>query len=202
MENDSQDRVQSLDLSVPIWDHFFLVAPLVLVGSKDASGDYNQAPKHMAMPMGWENFFAFVCTPTHSTLQNIERERVFTVTYPRPTQVLLASLAATARDDDSLKPALQSVPTFAASKVDGRFVRDGYIFLECELDRTVGQFGRNSLIIGRIVAAQVHEQALRASVENDAELLEGSPLLAYLQPGRFARIGRSHPFPFPVEFQI
>lgn len=202
METDSQDQIQSLDLSAPIWDRFFLVSALVLIGSKGAGGEYNQAPKHMATPMGWDNFFGFVCSVAHSTYQNIQRENVFTVTYPRPTQVVLASLAATAREHDNLKPTLESVPTFAASTIDGRFVRDGYVFLECALERTVGDFGRNSLVIGRIVAAQVHAHALRSATEDDGRLVEAAPLLAYLQPGRFARISQSHAFPFPTEFRL
>ena len=93
MEAEGYERIQSLDLAAPIWDSFYVVAPLVLIGTKDAGGDYNQAPKHMAFPMGWDNYFGFVCTPEHSTYQNIQRERVFTGTFPRPTQVILASLA-------------------------------------------------------------------------------------------------------------
>ncbi|UCG26553.1 MAG: flavin reductase, partial [Chloroflexota bacterium] len=161
MEAEGYERIQSLDLAMPIWDSFFFVAPLVLIGTKDAGGGYNQAPKHMAFPMGWDNYFGFVCTPDHSTHQNIEREGAFTVTLPRPTQVILASLAATPRNDDNFKPSLLSLPTFEARSVDGRFVSDGFVFLECELDRFVESFGRNSLIIGRVVAAHVHERALR-----------------------------------------
>ncbi|MGD2077168.1 MAG: flavin reductase [Chloroflexota bacterium] len=202
MESESYARIHSLDLSAPIWENFFVIAPLVLVGTKDAGGDYNQAPKHMAFPMGWDNYFGFVCTPDHATHQNIIREKVFTVTYPRPTQVILASLAATARDEDNTKPTLHAVPTFGARKVDGRFVRDGYVFLECELERVIGEFGRNDLIVGRIVAGHVHHSAFRTSGDEDGELIEGAPLLAYLQPGRFARVRDSYPFPFPTEFQL
>jgi flavin reductase (DIM6/NTAB) family NADH-FMN oxidoreductase RutF len=155
----------------------------------------------MAMPMGWDNLFGFVCAPAHSTYQNIKRERVFTVTYPRPTQVVLASLAATSRDDDNSKPALESVPTFPADQVDGRFVLDGHVFLECELDRMLDDVGRNSLLIGRIVAAQVSQSAMRAGDDDEGVIAE-APLLAYLQPGRFARISQSHSFPFPTEFRL
>ncbi len=201
METEGYERIQSLDPAASIWDDFFVVAPLVLVGTKDDGGEYNQAPKHLAFPMGWDNFFGFVCTPSHSTYQNIKRERIFTVTYPRPTQVILASLAATTRDDDNFKPALLSLPTFSAKEVDGRFVSDGYIFLECEVERFVESFGRNSLIVGSIVAAHVHERALRSTSGDDGEMIETAPLLAYLQPGRFARIAQSHEFPFPSDFQ-
>lgn len=202
METDRMEQIQPLDVSAPIWDRFFVVSPLVLVGTRDVDGSYNQAPKHMAFPIGWDNYFGFVCTPAHSTYQNVQREEVFTVTYPRPTQVVLASLAATARNDDSFKPTLQSVPTFAASEVDGRFVQDGYVFLECELECFVGEFGRNSLVVGRIIAAHVHECAVRADEREDGELIQSSPLLSYLQPGRFARIAVSHEFPFPTDFRL
>jgi len=202
MEIDGYEQIQSLDVAKPIWDNFFTVAPLVLIGTKDEGGEYNQAPKHMAAPMGWGNYFGFVCTEAHSTYQNIMREQVFTVTYPRPTQVILASLAATPRDDDNFKPALQSVPTFAAQKVDGQFVSAGYVFLECELERTVDELDRNTLIIGRIIAAHVHERALRLTDADEAALVASAPLLAYLQPGRFARIEHSHAFPFPTGFRL
>ena len=202
MEAERYERIQSLDLATPIWDGFFVVAPLVLIGTKDVSGDYNQAPKHMAFPVGWDNYFGFVCTPEHSTYQNIKRERVFTVTFPRPTQVILASLAAAPRDDDNFKPSLVSLPTFEAKSVDGRFVDDGYVFLECELERFVENFGRNSLIIGRIIAAHVHERALRDASKDDGEMMAEAPLLVYLQPGRFARIEQSQAFPFPPDFRL
>jgi flavin reductase (DIM6/NTAB) family NADH-FMN oxidoreductase RutF len=201
MEAEGYERIQSLDLATPIWDNFYVVAPLVLIGTKDAGGEYNQAPKHMAIPMGWDNYFGFVCTPDHGTYHNIERDGVFTVTFPRPTQVILASLAAAPRDDDNFKPTLLSLPTFEAKSVDGRFVDDGYVFLECELNRFVENFGRNSLIIGRIIAAHVHEQALRDASRDDGEMISEAPLLAYLQPGRFARIELSHAFPFPTDFR-
>lgn len=202
MEAEGYERIQSLDLATPIWDSFYVVAPLVLIGTKDAGGDYNQAPKHMAFPMGWDNYFGFVCTPEHSTYQNIQRERVFTVTFPRPTQVILASLAAAPRGDDNFKPSLLSLPTIEARSVDGRFVDDGYVFLECELERFVENFGRNSLIIGRIIAAHVHERALRDASKDDGEMMAEAPLLVYLQPGRFARIEQSQAFPFPPDFRL
>ena len=47
---DSPDLVH-LDMSQPIWDRFFWVAPLVVVGTKEDER-YNLAPKHMAFPLG------------------------------------------------------------------------------------------------------------------------------------------------------
>jgi hypothetical protein len=32
----------------------------------------------MVTPMGWQNYFGFVCTPAHATCQKIERSGEFT----------------------------------------------------------------------------------------------------------------------------
>jgi flavin reductase (DIM6/NTAB) family NADH-FMN oxidoreductase RutF len=200
MAEQPRQGIQTLELDQPIWDRFFTVAPLVLVGTRDQGGQYNQAPKHMAIPMGWDNYFGFVCTPEHATYQNVVREAVFTVTYPRPTQVVLAALAAAPRYDDDLKPSLLAVPTFPATIIDGRFVKDGYVFLECGLERIVDDFGENSLVTGRIVAAHVHEDMLRVPGGEDQDLILGAPLLAYLEPGRYSRVEQSFAFPYPKDF--
>ena len=184
----------------PIWDRVFTVNPLVLIGTGEKGGGYNLAPKHMAFPMGWENYFGFVCTPHHLTYHNTRREGVFTVSYPRPTQVVLASLAASPREDDGAKPLLDALPTFPASEVDGVFIRDGYLFLECVLDRIVDDFGENSLITGRIVATHVRGDYLRVSERDDQDLIHESPLLAYLSPGRYAPLRENYSFPFPKDF--
>src|SRR5207342_3425489 len=60
-----------------LWERVFTVAPLVIVGSKEADGTYDLAPKHMAMPLGWRRRYGFVCTPRHRTYRNIERHGVF-----------------------------------------------------------------------------------------------------------------------------
>lgn len=197
-----QDRIQTLDITLPVWERFFTVAPLVLIGTKEQGGGYDLAPKHMALPLGWGNYFGFVCTPRHRTYQNIQRARIFTVSYPRPTQVLLASLAAVPRCDEAEeKPSLYVLPTFPARQVDGVFIEDAYVFLECELDRVIDGFGDNSLVAGRIVAAHAHEDVLRTSDRDEQELIYTAPLFAYLYPGRMARISASYSFPFPVDFK-
>lgn len=187
-----------LDISQPVWDRFFWVAPLVLVGTREAGGGHDLAPKHMAMPIGWENYFGFVCTPRHHTYSNIRREGVFTVTYPRPDQLVLTSLAASPRCSDDVKPALSVLPVFPADRVDGVLVDGGYMYLECELDRIIDAFGVNSLIIGRIVAARVAEDSERIHEGGDQDLIHNAPLLAYIHPGRFAAIDQSLSFPFPA----
>jgi flavin reductase (DIM6/NTAB) family NADH-FMN oxidoreductase RutF len=184
----------------PVWERVFTVNPLVVVGTKEEDGGYDLAPKHMAIPMGWENYFGFVCTPRHRTYHNARREGVFTVSYPRPTQVVLASLAAAPRESDGSKLAAHALPTFPATEVDGLFIEDAYLFLECALDRIADDFGENSLIVGRILAAHVREDYLRASERDDQDLIHGSPLVAYLSPGRYAPVGESYSFPFPAGF--
>lgn len=187
-----------LDIREPVWDRFFWVAPLVLVGSMDGDGGHDLAPKHMAMPLGWDNFFGFVCTPRHQTYQNIRREGVFTVSYPRPSQLVLTSLAASPRCGENDKPSLHALPVFPASRVAGVLVEGGSAFLECETEKIVDGFGVNSLIIGRVVAAHVAEDAERYCDGDDQALIHQSPLLAYLNPGRFTTIDESYSFPFPA----
>jgi flavin reductase (DIM6/NTAB) family NADH-FMN oxidoreductase RutF len=194
------DRLVPLATSRPIWDRFFGVFPLVLVGSKEEDGTFNLAPKHLAMPLGWENYFGFVCSPCHTTYHNIRRHGTFTVSYPRLTEVLLASLAAAPRCEDRTKPSLLALPTFPARQVDGVLVRDCYLFLECTLHSVLDGFGPNSLVVGNVVAAAAHEDALRGVERDEGEQIFQFPLLAYLSPGRVAEIRQSTAFPFPKGF--
>ena len=190
-----------LDTTSSIWEKFFSVFPLVVIGTREADGSDDLAPKHLAMPMSWSNHFGFVCTPRHNTFQNIERTQQFSVTYMRPSQAVLASLAATPRCDDGSKPITQSLPTFAAGKIDAPLLKDGYLFLECELQQRVDNLGDNSLIIGRVISARIAEDALRSSGQDDEDLVFNAPLLAYLYPGRFAEISSTTQLPFPAGFK-
>ena len=196
-----QPELVELDTSQPIWERFFTVFPLVVIGTRDESGTVDLAPKHLAIPLSWGGHFGFVCAATHRTYQNIQRTREFTVTYARPSQVVLASLAASPRCDDDSKPVVESLPTFPATSVDGVFLQDGYLFLECRLQAIYDDFGRNSLIAGEIIAARVAEDALKRADEDDQDLLMASPLLAYLYPGRFATISATNKLPFPSGFK-
>jgi len=64
---------------------------------------------------------------------------------------------------------------------DGVLVEDGCFFLECELDRVVDGFGINSLVIGRVVAAQADRDALRSLDPDD--VLQVSYLETFLRIG-------------------
>jgi flavin reductase (DIM6/NTAB) family NADH-FMN oxidoreductase RutF len=200
MPANDADSLVPLATDRPIWDRFFAVFPLVIVGSKEEGGRCNLAPKHMAMPLGWENHYCFVCSPAHATYHNIRRHGAFTVSYPRPTEVLLASLAAAPRCEDSSKPSLLVLPTFPARQVDGVLVKGCYLFLECRLHTILDGFGANSLIIGNVVAAAAREVALRAEERDEGEQIFQSPLLAYVSPGRLAEIRQTTAFPFPEGF--
>ena len=199
-DNGSENLIE-LDTGESIWESFFTVFPLVVIGTREADGSDDLAPKHLAMPMSWNNHFGFVCTPRHNTYQNIQRDGEFSVTYMRPSQTVLASLAATPRCDDGSKPITQALPTFAAEKVNASLVQDGYLFLECELHQIIDDLGDNSLIMGRIIAARVAEDALRSSELDDEDLVYASPLLAYLYPGRFTEIANTNKLPFPAGFK-
>ncbi len=194
------ENLITLDLDRPWWERCFCVAPLIVVGTKEANGEYNLAPKHMAMPLGWSNYFGFVCTPRHRTYQNIGRERSFTVSFPSTDEVILASLAAAPRDSTDTKPSLVALPTQPATIIDGVFLQGAYLNLECELEEIIDGFGENSLIAGKILAVHVTESALRLWDLDDRDLLLQNPLLAYLAPGRYAKIAESYSFPFPEGF--
>ena len=147
-----------LPLSAPIWGAFFTVAPLVLVGTREEDDSHDLAPKHMAMPLGWQNHFGFVCHPSHATQRNAARTGAFTVSFPRPDSVVQVALAAEGRAAGG-KPSLDAIPVSPATVVDGVLVDDAHLWLECELDRVIDGFGENTLIAGRVVAAAVAEGA-------------------------------------------
>jgi flavin reductase (DIM6/NTAB) family NADH-FMN oxidoreductase RutF len=191
----------TLSPGAALWERVFTLNPLVIVGTRDLGGVADLAPKHLAFPVSWEDYFGFVCTGRHRTYQNILRTRVFTVSYPKPTQLILASLAAAPRCDDGTKAELAALPVFEAQAVDGVLLCDAFLHLECRLDRIVENLGSNSLIIGRIAAAHADIEYLRDEALDDHELIHRSPLLAYLHPGRTARVSESFSFPYPAGFK-
>lgn len=198
MERGTDDGLITLTDDQSPFESVFTVAPLVIVGTREEDGAFNLAPKHLAFPLSWVGHFGFVCTPHHGTYWNAKREGVFTVSYPSPSQIVITSLTASPRCGHDEKPILQAIPTFRASRVEGVLVADGYLYLECELDRIIDGFGDNSLIIGKIVVAHARIEALRSNERDDQDVVRDRPLLAYLCPGRYARIEASNSFPFPA----
>lgn len=200
--NKTEDKTWiDLDTSETIWNRFYTVAPLVVIGTKEGLG-YDLAPKHMVTPLGHQNYFGFVCTPEHGTYHNAKVNEEFTVSFIRPNQVVLASLAASNRcgEDRKEKQIIQNLPTQKGKDVDALIVKDSYLVLECTLDRIIDDFGAFSLIAGKIISAYVQKDALRVSDIEDADTIYNSPLLAYLAYGRFAEIKNSKAFPFPKDF--
>ena len=192
----STPRRVSLGSDHPVWDRFFQVSPLVVIGTIEESGEIDLAPKHMAMPMGWDNYFGFMCTPAHATYGNAVRTGEFTVSVPRPSQIVLASLAAAPRCDDASKPALALLETIPATRVQGALLAEASLHLECRLHRVYDDFGEHSLITGAVVEAHVDEASIRRSDRDDEQLIFEAPLLAYLNPGRYAPVTHSFAFPF------
>jgi len=195
-ESADRDRYVSLSTDDPIWERFFLVAPLVMVGTIEPDGTADLAPKHLVGPASWGSLFGFVCTPSHATYRNVVREEVFTVSYLRPSQIVQASLASAPRDAEGGKPSLAAVPTRPSEAVPGVVVEGSALHLECRLDRIVDNLDENSLVIGRIVAARVDRKALRDPDKDDADVLAASPLLAFLSPDHFATVRAGLHFPF------
>lgn len=213
MPSSDTERLVTLRPPEALWNRFFTLSPLVVVGTREEGGGYTFAPKHLAMPMGWQHYFGFVCTPSHRTYQNIKAAGSFTVSYPRPDQVEAVAALAAPRDAQGQRPAAQEAATFPAEEIDGAFFGGGYLFVECHLERFVDRLGKNSLILGSVAAVHVDEAALRPPAQeqegapaqegapgDDAARLQQVPLLAYLDPGRYAVVRESEAFPFPQDF--
>lgn len=201
MPDSDDDHLVTLPPEYPVWDRFFTVAPLVVVGTSEQDG-YDLAPKHMATPVGHGDHYGFVCTPRHRTYHNANRTGTFTVSYPQPSQILITSLTAAPHcGDEGSAASLVGLPVVPAIRVEGVLLANADAHLECELDRVIDGFGDASLIVGRVVRAAVRREALRATEVSDAELLGRSPLLAYVDPGRYATIRDTQAFPFPEGFE-
>jgi flavin reductase (DIM6/NTAB) family NADH-FMN oxidoreductase RutF len=123
------DDLVELQVGDTFWERVFTVAPLVLVGTKEAEG-WDFAPKHMAMPLGFEGFYCFVCTPRHATYSNLRKHPQFTVSFPGPEQIIESSLAAGGRYEHDVKPSLAAIPSEPARVVDGRVVAGCPLYLE------------------------------------------------------------------------
>ncbi len=202
MKKSTTQNFYALDTSIPIWERIFMVAPLVVIGTKEGD-DYDLAPKHMVTPIGFDNYFGFVCTPKHATYQNIKTAKEFTVSFPLPDQVVLASLSASPRCDDisKSKAIVEALPTIKATTVDALCIAESYLFLECKLFKIIDDFGENSIITGKIVAAHVDKNYLKESEKDEQQQLKENPLLAYIAYGRFAKITETYNFPFPKNFK-
>ncbi|MGI9546374.1 MAG: flavin reductase [Flavobacteriaceae bacterium] len=202
MKTASLKNLVSLDPRIPIWDRVFTVAPLVVVGSRGAGQD-DLAPKHMATPLGFGNYFGFVCTPRHCTYGNIEETGVFSVSFPTPQQLVSVSLSATPRNQETTKSesVLAALSTIRASSMDIPMIDGAYLYLECELFKIVDGFDDYSIITGLIRKAYVHKDYLRMSEQDESVQLQQNPLLAYVAHGRFALIKETYNFPFPKDFQ-
>lgn len=200
MARDNVQLMVSLNVETPIWNHFYMVSPLVVIGTKD-DDQYNLAPKHMAMAMGQENYFGFICTPRHRTYHNIKRYQNFAVSFPRPNQIVNTSLAATPRSpNDAEKYILTAIPSEPSLHIDAPCLCGAYLIFECTLDRIIDGFGTYSLVVGEIIAARVAEDSLRQSDEDEQAMIYQNPMLAYLAYGRFSEIKETTVFPFHKNF--
>ena len=192
----------SLDLENSIWEHFYTVAPLVVVGTKEREG-FDLAPKHMVTPIGFSRFFGFVCTPRHRTYRNLREHGKFSVSFVKPDQVLLSSLAAMPRcsDTEDPKAIVKHIPSFFSDDGDYVFVDGSYLLLECTVHKIIDGFDDYSMITGRIENAVVHPDYLVQSDQSAQQQIYEHPILAYVAQGRFAVIRETMHYPFPKDFK-
>jgi len=192
----------SLNVKESIWEHFYTVAPLVVIGTKENHG-FDLAPKHMATPLGFSDFFGFVCTPRHKTYHNIKEHSRFSVSFVKPDQVLLSSLAAMPRCavKDFPKEITDHIPTVSGEEGETIFLKDSYVMLDCSLHKIIDGFDDYSLITGKIERAMVHKNYKIVSDEGRQQQIYDHPLLAYIAQGRFASIKETLSYPYPKDFQ-
>ncbi len=202
MENLDKENLVSLDTNIPIWDSIYTIAPLIVIGTKENDG-YDLAPKHMATPLGLDNYFGFVCTPRHSTYGNIIKTKEFTVSFPLPSQIITASLSASPRNGEILKSQaiVKVLPIIKATEMDAPLVKDAYLYFECDLFKIIDGFADNSIITGRIKKAYVRKEYMRYSDKDEQQQLKENPLLVYIANGRFAKTSETYNFPFPKDFK-
>ena len=202
MESSTINDLVTLDPHLPIWDRVFTVAPLVIVGSNGEHG-HDLAPKHMATPIGFGNYFGFVCTPRHCTYDNIKELGAFTVSFPTPEQLVSISLSASPRNGDHGKfnAILESLPTIKASSMDILMIDGAYLYLECDLHKIIDGFDDYSLITGEVRKVHVKREYLKTTESDENEQIRSHPLLAYIANGRFAKVTETFNFPFPKDFQ-
>ena len=202
MESLRSENIHSLDISESIWERVFTVAPLVIIGTREGDS-YDLAPKHMVTPLGFGYYFGFVCTPRHSTYRNIQKTREFTVSFPKPDQIVHTSLSATPRSacTDKAEDVLQILSVVEATTMKVPAIAGAYFYLECELFRIIDGFDDYSLITGIVKAAHVDRDYLKVSEVDEREQLANHPLLAYVAQGRFTKISETFNFPFPKDFK-
>ena len=137
-------HIIELDAGKPIWDRCFMVAPLVLVGTRDEDGSLDLAPKAHGVPDGLagttSGLSAAPVTRHTSTSSEPASSRSAIPSLPRYfTQVSPRHRATRV----VRRPSCRAFPTFPAKKVDGEFIEDAYLFLECRpLTRRSTAFGR------------------------------------------------------------
>ena len=192
----------SLDVKESIWEHFYTVAPLVVIGTKENQG-FDLAPKHMATPLGFSDFFGFVCTPRHNTYHNIKKNQRFSVSFVKPSLIFEPSFNTMPRCavKDFPEEITNQIPTVTNHDGEVIFVRDSYVMLDCSAYKIIDGFDDYSLITGKINYAKVHKDYKIVSDEGHQKQIYDNPLLAYIAQGRFASIKETLSYPYPKDFQ-
>jgi len=202
MERIKEQDFAQLNVKQSLLDQVFTVAPLVIVGTREGE-KYDLAPKHMVTPLGFGPYFGFVCTPRHNTFHNIVATGEFTVSFPKPDQLVFTSLSATPRNDSCSKSdvVLDALPVAKALNMDVPVIEGAYLYLECRSIKILDGFDDYAIITGEVVAAYADEDYALGSERDEQDQLQENPLLVYVAPGRFARISQTFNFPFPKDFK-
>lgn len=163
------------------WKPSPLIGQIVLVTSLNQDGQSNVAPKSWVSMMAFEpSMLALGCNLEHWTAQNILRSHEYVINIPGEDLVEVVWQSHTMPhprlvEDTGLTP----IP---AQEVKAPRIEECKAHLECRLDQQL-TYGKEVIIIGKIVAASIDRQAIEAQ-----DPYEYMRLIAFLEAGTYGVI--------------
>jgi flavin reductase (DIM6/NTAB) family NADH-FMN oxidoreductase RutF len=175
----------ALPLDKHQWQPSPLLGQVVLVSTTNADGTANVAPKSWISMMAFDPpLVALGCNLAHWTAQNILQRQAFVINVPGAELAPhIWSLAALQHPRPPQAAGLTAVPSL---QVAPPRVAECKAHLECTLVQHL-TFGDEVMLLGRLVALSVDEEAL--GMDDPYAYLR---LLVYLEDGRYGVIERSH----------
>jgi len=166
------------------WHPSPILGQLVLVTTTNEDGTSNVAPKNWISYMAFgPSLIALGCNRKHWTAKNILRSREFVINVPGAN---LVNTIWEAGYLDHPRPVESSGLTPIPSvKVKPPRIEECRAHLECVLDKHF-DYGDEVIILGRIVAASIDEEALKA--RDPYEYLK---MLVFLEDGIYGTVRRA-----------
>jgi flavin reductase (DIM6/NTAB) family NADH-FMN oxidoreductase RutF len=157
----------------------------------------NVAPKTQVMPVGRKGYWAFGCCDRHHTYQNVIQQGEFVINFPGPELIKQVSQSAKEFPPDADEINGAGLTAMASQEVKVPSVAECRVHLECKRYQVIDGYGKESLIVGEVVAVTADEDLVDAG----AEILMEYPLLVYVYPGYYASVEQVRQFRFPRNYK-